>query len=906
MTGQFDPYHTWLGIPPQRQPPNHYDLLGIPLFEEDPTVISHAADQRMGFLRTFQTGAHQAESQRLLNEVAAARVCLLNAEKKAAYDRSLRAELAAAQAAPQSTVLRAPAPKPRPKPVPLRVSAEQSAPAMQAALEAAGASAPAGTGWLLRRRKNSFRILRFSVTVLALAVLAGLVIWFALSAEKLPAGKLANRSETPAPRPAQPEGSAPPPEQAEGPATPGEHPQAPAGLPAEPPATAGPLPAAPKPEQPEGPAMPPEQTEGPAMPPEQSDGSASPPEEPEVPPTPPEQLEGPGPAPQPAEGPTTAPEQPEGSAPTKLAVPSASEQDELRRRLGEIYDFQAQRTNEQKMDLARRLVQLAEGTELKPAERFVVLRSAAEMAVAAGELDWAFARLEEMGERFAFDVLAAQAFFFARRAEQAGDDRAVGELVRASRELADRAVAARRYDLALSVADAVYEASRRLPSKPFREEVYNLRTEMTRLHREWQAAQQARARLEDNPDDAEAHLTLGRAMCFLWDDWQEGLAHLAKGSDQGLAQAAALDLASDAADATQCVKAGDVWWDLAEQTRGEDRTALQRRAAWWYRQAVAGLSGLELVKATERLKKLDEQLAAGRSPAGTSAPAALAKMPELEIIGEPANLGAVVNSSATDECPRLSADGRNLLFASYRRPPGFVWRFSMDLWMCARQRPGQPWSAPVQLPNQFNSPASEGGPFVSADQLAVLFESNRSEGQGGYDIYILTRRTMQAPWAAPVNLGPLVNSSSDDREPFLSLDGRTLLFSSSRGDGHGGYDIWMCTRPSPADVWSKPVNLGPAINSASDEGGPWLSRDGRLLLFHSDRPEGQGSADLYMATRRSPNAPWSEPVNLAALNSTSTDCQPCLSADGTELFFTSTRPGGQGGRDLWVCRVAIK
>ncbi len=102
MTGQFDPYRTWLGIPPDRQPPNHYDLLGIPLFEEDPTVISHAADQRMGFLRTFQAGAHQAESQRLLNEVAAARVCLLNAEKKAAYDRRLRAEIAASESSQRS------------------------------------------------------------------------------------------------------------------------------------------------------------------------------------------------------------------------------------------------------------------------------------------------------------------------------------------------------------------------------------------------------------------------------------------------------------------------------------------------------------------------------------------------------------------------------------------------------------------------------------------------------------------------------------------------------------------------------------------------------------------------------------------------------------------------------------
>ena len=82
MADKFDPYHEWLGIPASEQPPNHYRLLGIPAFEDSPTVIENAADQRMAHLRTFQAGKHSQESQRLLNEVAAARICLLNAEKK--------------------------------------------------------------------------------------------------------------------------------------------------------------------------------------------------------------------------------------------------------------------------------------------------------------------------------------------------------------------------------------------------------------------------------------------------------------------------------------------------------------------------------------------------------------------------------------------------------------------------------------------------------------------------------------------------------------------------------------------------------------------------------------------------------------------------------------------------------
>ncbi len=89
MGPSFDPYHKWLGIPSDEQPPNHYRLLGIREFEADPDVIQAAADQRMAHLRTYQTSRFAEWSQRLLNEVAAAKICLLSPAKKAAYDQKL-------------------------------------------------------------------------------------------------------------------------------------------------------------------------------------------------------------------------------------------------------------------------------------------------------------------------------------------------------------------------------------------------------------------------------------------------------------------------------------------------------------------------------------------------------------------------------------------------------------------------------------------------------------------------------------------------------------------------------------------------------------------------------------------------------------------------------------------------
>jgi hypothetical protein len=93
MPDEFNPYYVWLGIPPAEQPANYYRLLGIALFEPSADVIDSAADRQTAHLRTFQTGKHSDLSQRLLNEVAAARICLLDPKKRAEYDRQLRARL---------------------------------------------------------------------------------------------------------------------------------------------------------------------------------------------------------------------------------------------------------------------------------------------------------------------------------------------------------------------------------------------------------------------------------------------------------------------------------------------------------------------------------------------------------------------------------------------------------------------------------------------------------------------------------------------------------------------------------------------------------------------------------------------------------------------------------------------
>ena len=95
MAEKFDPYYKWLGIPPKDQPPHHYRLLGIELFEPDRDVIDAAANRLMGYLKELAAGDDASHSQKLLNEISRARLCLLNKQKKAAYDQELREKLKA-------------------------------------------------------------------------------------------------------------------------------------------------------------------------------------------------------------------------------------------------------------------------------------------------------------------------------------------------------------------------------------------------------------------------------------------------------------------------------------------------------------------------------------------------------------------------------------------------------------------------------------------------------------------------------------------------------------------------------------------------------------------------------------------------------------------------------------------
>jgi len=277
------------------------------------------------------------------------------------------------------------------------------------------------------------------------------------------------------------------------------------------------------------------------------------------------------------------------------------------------------------------------------------------------------------------------------------------------------------------------------------------------------------------------------------------------------------------------------------------------------------------------------------------------------VFGTPMNLGSIINSESAETAPCLSPDGLELYFCDHGSPlkPGGYG--GGDLWVTTRLTKDDSWGGPMNLGPVVNSSANDEHPSLSADGLSLYFSSSRDGGSGAFDLWVTTRQTKDSPWSDPVNLGSTVNSKYSEGNPSISTDGLKLYFSDfqyARPDGHGGWDIYVTTRPTISDPWSIPVNLGSNVNSSRNEAGPYISSDGSTLFLNSNRSGGLGAADLYMTRWNAQDADWEPLINLGPpINRSGFEATAEISPDGSMLYFSSERPGGFGLTDLWQASI---
>jgi len=266
------------------------------------------------------------------------------------------------------------------------------------------------------------------------------------------------------------------------------------------------------------------------------------------------------------------------------------------------------------------------------------------------------------------------------------------------------------------------------------------------------------------------------------------------------------------------------------------------------------------------------------------------------------NLGATINTSALEGCPFIAPDNLSLFFASDRAGGSGL----TDIYVSTRTSSNVPWGTPVNLGASVNSSGAEVCPTITADGLSLFFVSDRTGGGcGGNDIWISRRLNIQSAWEPAINLGCQFNSPQSDITPSLFTDagGTTYLyFSSNRPGGPGLQDIYVSTL-QPNGTFGAPI-LVAGLNTEFNDMRPNIRvRDGLEIFFESNRTGTLGGLDLYVSTRANTSAQWGAPVNLGAtVNSASNEGRPSLSFDGRELYFMSDRPGGFGGNDLYIAR----
>jgi hypothetical protein len=622
MGQEFDPYYTWLGIPPEDQPPHHYRLLGLEPLESDRDVIINAVNQRMAHVKTKLSGEHAAEARDLLRKVSAARNCLLTRQTKEEYDTALRHGIGKSPAAPTAPRIKTAKPLPTAEPLsPAKSAAPKPAarlvkPADKPATPAA--KEPAKKKWKVEetpgpgpqivaepdprtrpRRKSSWvtPVGVLLVLILAAAAAAGVAYYQGY----LPFGSTEvatdttgpdSDSESPGAGVVQPAGldhtdvePATSPDDSDQAGTDATADRELAAVDSSQPA-----------EQDGGPVNVPNLNELGALAEEpwtglfEDNGDKSRPDEPQEQP----------------ETPETTPADPQDHGPQRLPIPSQEAQDQAKAAVRRIFyeEIAAARTPAARVELAQKLFSYADQTRSDPAARYTLLALSRDLAANAGEKLLILQTVDTLAKEYQVNPLRMKADAFQTAGRSAATPQVLAAVIEGSRALIDQAVEQSRYDVAIDLADMCLTGARRLRSRELVAQCSALWNEVSAQKRRYESAQRASETIKAAPDDPEANLALGKYLVLTKRDWTKGLPHLARGSDERLADAANLELSKPAEPQTK-IAIAELWLKLSAANRGEEEEQVYlRRAILWYEKALPQLESLEKIATAKKLEEL--------------------------------------------------------------------------------------------------------------------------------------------------------------------------------------------------------------------------------------------------------------------------------------------------------------
>jgi hypothetical protein len=629
MDLSFDPYYRWLAIPPEDQPPDHYRLLGVRRFESDPEVISNAADRQMLHVRSFQTGPHSVECQRLLNELSFARTCLLDPSKKAVYDRGLGHSMSlphqpVVQPAFGASKVSTPPPFLQ-KPQPNVTSGAQATPlpattpagVVGAALPGEATASPVisvGEGSTSvsrghRARKPSEK----SVVLRVIELVAGGVGGIAIALAILRYGFGVDPLEDSVPRDSVAANSPSPRDPAPAPAASGSS----------------------------------QNTASSSSSSEASDAAASETIEmnsdDETPSSPvaTSRTNNPTPAPTPktnssnksplnqqrpgasTNGSSTASSgnplpgsatEPAPSVPlpnSKLPIPSDEEKRQALGQLREVVGEDLTPTASLAEHQARlqRLLTLADELRGDSSARYVALQEAYLQAGKMRLYDEAGKVVDQLASEYDVDEVTVRLRMLKDFAEVAKTPQARATLAKDALTFAEKAYLSNKFEDAAALATLADTQAGKAGDVATRSKARERIGEYRRAARSHEAAQKSQLGLQVDPNDPTANGVVGRHLVLHESDFAKGLPHLAKSDIAKLRDVAQRDLEASNPTPEECALLGDAWFELVAPDA--ELSPLYARARYWYQRAETNATGLLLVKVRNRLGQIDQAEAAG-------------------------------------------------------------------------------------------------------------------------------------------------------------------------------------------------------------------------------------------------------------------------------------------------------
>lgn len=278
----------------------------------------------------------------------------------------------------------------------------------------------------------------------------------------------------------------------------------------------------------------------------------------------------------------------------------------------------------------------------------------------------------------------------------------------------------------------------------------------------------------------------------------------------------------------------------------------------------------------------------------------------IKVKAKPENLGTNINSEFQEIAPSVTPDGKTIFFTRSKHPDNIGVPEKQDIWYAEIGADGK-FGMAKNIGAPVNTKYHNSSFSISPDGNTMLLNNiYNPDGTSEKGLSITTKQS-NGQWGNPqtIVIDDYYNQNSYS-EFCLSQDGKILLMTVHRAESYGGKDIYF-SRSKGENAWTKPVNVGKVVNTASNETSPFIASDGKTLYYSTGGLSGYGSNDIFVTRRLDETwTNWSEPQNLGPeINTPEWDAYFSITAKADYAYYTSYE-NSMGDSDIFRVKVSDK